>query len=85
MCLVNPGVVYCAHLPLAPKDIHLLVRHSLVLLLEGWSDLVLEVGQELFIPESQGLGVVPANVLDLLDYQGALVLLFEANPSLCSG
>lgn len=72
MCLVNPGVVYCAHLPLAPKDVHLLVRHSLVLLLEGWSDLVLEVGQELFIPESQGLGVVPANVLNLLDYQSAL-------------
>lgn len=42
-----------------------------MLLLEGRTDLVLEVSKELLLPESQRLGVVATDVLDRLDNQCA--------------
>lgn len=79
------GFFSCAYLPLAPKDVHLLVRHSLMLLLEGRSDLALEFDQKLFLPESERLGVVPANILDLLHDQSALGLSGNMVKQLCDG
>jgi len=79
------AAISLSYLPLAPEHIDLALIHIWMLDLECRGDLLLKVRKELLLPEAQSLGIVTADVLNLLHDEGARRLIGDVVDELRCG